>query len=158
LSFLIRKEKDLFLRNKSMSKGSRELPLGDLEKEVQRLKREASALNAPDTFSQSAKLARKAKALERELKLRKGRQERLRSTIHSTVSGLKWITMALVVAFMWGRPLVEFEAAWTNIWPVERLLRSPDCQATQGKITISTITALSLCGVIFRRVSSLLRN
>ena len=40
----------------------------EMKREILTLRREANALNSPDTFAQSAKLSRKAKALEKKLK------------------------------------------------------------------------------------------
>lgn len=60
-----------------------------LEEEIRSLRRQADALNAPSTFAQSAKLSRKARALEKELETKRATQAELSKTINRTVSGFK---------------------------------------------------------------------
>ena len=63
--------------------------LAVLEEEIRSLRRQADALNAPSTFAQSAKLSRKARALEKELETKRATQAELSKTINRTVSGFK---------------------------------------------------------------------
>ena len=60
-----------------------------MEEEIRALRKEVEALNSPATFSKSAKLARKARALEKELHKRRERESKLQNTVDRTLSGCK---------------------------------------------------------------------
>ncbi|QDZ25076.1 hypothetical protein HOP50_15g76220 [Chloropicon primus] len=138
-----------------------------MEEEIRALRKEAEALNSPATFSKSAKLARKARALEKELQKRRERESKLQNTVDRTLSGCKWLAISLGVAVMWGKPALEVDASVVDLWPLGSWLKWPDCSGyysdeasggSQGGGTKQAISTLALCLMVSKAVSYALRG
>ncbi|WZN66626.1 hypothetical protein HKI87_16g81930 [Chloropicon roscoffensis] len=129
--------------------------LAVLEEEIRSLRRQADALNAPSTFAQSAKLSRKARALEKELETKRATQAELSKTINRTVSGFKWLAVCLAVAATWGTPALVLDSSRVDLWPLSRVLRWPDCQGYDagGVGSAQAVSTLVLCLALTRAAS-----
>ena len=129
--------------------------MDEMKREILTLRREANALNSPDTFAQSAKLSRKAKALEKKLKQTMEKQAernqfRSRAFMACKVRKLsyccccsnrlhthptsffvcllfpfQWLTFATIIALNWGSPMFQIDET-IQLWPLTYVLKWPD--------------------------------
>mmetsp|Transcript_2429 Transcript_2429/g.6126 ORF Transcript_2429/g.6126 Transcript_2429/m.6126 type:complete len:139 (-) Transcript_2429:79-495(-) len=129
--------------------------LGRLEKELGGLRQRARQLNTPDTFAQSAKLSRKAKKLEKEIKSLKARETAKANRLAKAVTISKWVLTLCITVFYWGRPLLALEER--QCWPLQRSLRWPDLRADEDGAAGCRVSAFAFC-LLVNNVINILWN
>lgn len=137
----------------------------EMKREILTLRREANALNSPDTFAQSAKLSRKAKALEKKLKHTMEKQaernqfrsrafmackvrkrsyccyccccsNRLHTHLVFFLPPFQWLTFATIVVLKWGSPMFQIDET-IQLWPLTYVLKWPDLRV-EGMVSAFT--------------------
>ena len=67
---------------------------------------------------------------------------------------LQWLALIIAVALAWGRPALRLDFAMgVSLWPLDALLRFPDCQGMGSATIVSTLAMCLICDRVLFHVA-----